>query len=88
MQFTAPIQPGSSGSPVFDQQGLVCGLVTSSMADAQNMSFAVKAALVLAFLEAARLHAQRDRSAQSLTTPELVRAAQAGLWRIDASHLQ
>lgn len=88
MQFTAPIQPGSSGSPVFDQQGLVCGLVTSSMADAQNMNFAVKAALVLAFLEAARVHAQRDRSAQSLTTPELVRAAQAGLWRIDASHLQ
>lgn len=88
LQFTAPIQPGSSGSPVFDQQGLVSGLVTSSMADAQNMNFAVKSALVLAFLEAARVHAQRDRSERSLTTPELVRAAQAGLWRIDASHLQ
>lgn len=88
MQFTAPIQPGSSGSPVFDPQGLVSGLVTSSMADAQNMNFAVKSALLLAFLEAARVPAQRGRSERSLSTPELVRAAQAGLWRIDASHLQ
>ena len=88
MQFTAPIQPGSSGSPVFDQYGLVGGLVTSSMADAQNMNFAVKTALVLAFLEAARVPAQRGRSERSLSTPELVRAAQSGLWRIDASHLQ
>lgn len=88
MQFTAPIQPGSSGSPVFDPQGLVSGLVTSSMADAQNMNFAVKSALVLAFLEAARVPARRGCSERSLSTPELVRASQAGLWRIDASHLQ
>ena len=88
MQFTAPIQPGSSGSPVFDPYGLVGGLVTSSMADAQNMNFAVKAALVLAFLEAARVPAQRGGSERALSTPELVRAAQSGLWRIDASHLQ
>ena len=88
MQFTAPIQPGSSGSPVFDPQGLVSGLVTSSMADAQNMNFAVKSALVLAFLEAARVPARRGSSVRSLSTPELVRASQAGLWRIDASHLQ
>lgn len=88
MQFTAPIQPGSSGSPVFDPQGLVSGLVTSSMADAQNMNFAVKSALVLAFLEAARVPARRGCSVRSLSTPELVRASQAGLWRIDASHLQ
>ena len=88
MQFTAPIQPGSSGSPVFDQYGRVAGLVTSSMADAQNMNFAVKTALLLAFLEAARVPAQRGRSEHALSTPELVRSSQSGLWRIDASHLQ
>lgn len=88
MQFTAPIQPGSSGSPVFDPFGLVAGLVTSSMADAQNMNFAVKTALVLAFLEAARVPAQRGRREHTLSTPELVRFSQSGLWRIDASHLQ
>ena len=88
MQFTAPIQPGSSGSPVFDQYGMVAGLVTSSMADAQNMNFAVKTALLLAFLEAARVPAQRGRSEHALSTPELVRSSQSGLWRIDASHLQ
>ena len=47
-----------------------------------------KEQLVLAFLEAARVPAQRGRSEHALSTPELVRAAQSGLWRIDASHLQ
>ena len=49
---------------------------------------ALLAALVLAFLEAARVPAQRGGSERALSTPELVRAAQSGLWRIDASHLQ
>ncbi|MFT5781312.1 MAG: S1-C subfamily serine protease [Pseudomonas sp.] len=85
LQFTAPIQPGSSGSPLFDQSGLVVGLVTSSMSDAQNMNFAVKSALVLSFLEAARVDALRARNVPSRSTPELVREAQASLWRIEAS---
>ncbi|MET1080361.1 MAG: trypsin-like peptidase domain-containing protein [Pseudomonas sp.] len=84
MQFTAPIQPGSSGGPVFDPSGLVAGVVTSSMRDTQNMNFAVKSALVLAFLEAAGLQVGRARPEQPMTTPELIRQVQGALWRVEA----
>lgn len=85
LQFTAPIQPGSSGSPLFDSAGLVAGLVTSTMPDAQNMNFAVKAALVLAFLEAARVDVRRVGRERTLSTTELVRTVQGALWRVEAS---
>lgn len=84
LQFTAPIQPGSSGGPVFDPSGLVAGVVTSSMRDTQNMNFAVKSALVLAFLEAAGVAVARARPERSMTTPELIRQVQASLWRVEA----
>lgn len=85
LQFTAAIQPGSSGSPLFDSSGLVVGLVKSSMADAQSMNFAVKAALVLAFLDASGTGALRKVASTQRSTTEIARDAQASLWRIEAS---
>lgn len=85
LQFTAPIQPGSSGGPVFDPCGLVAGVVTSSMRDTQNMNFAVKSALVLAFLEAAGVAVTRARPERPMTTPELIRQVQGALWRVEAN---
>ena len=84
-QFTAPIQPGSSGSPVFDQGGAVIGMVTSTVPDGQNMNFAVKSALLLAFLQACRIDAPRARPERTYTTTEISRSAQASLWLVEAS---
>jgi S1-C subfamily serine protease len=59
-QITAPIQPGSSGSPVLDQRGVVVGLVSMRMSDermreatgttGQNLNFAVAGMRLNAFL--------------------------------------
>jgi hypothetical protein len=40
-QISAPISPSSSGSPVFDKQGKVIGIVTSSLKGEgnQNLNF-------------------------------------------------
>ncbi|MHA6162035.1 trypsin-like peptidase domain-containing protein [Pseudomonas sichuanensis] len=84
LQFTAPIQPGSSGSPLFDSSGTVVGMVTSTVPDAQNMNFAVKAGLALAFLDACGITVARNPTGQSFTTAQLAREGQQSLWKIEA----
>jgi hypothetical protein len=84
LQFTAPIQPGSSGSPLFDASGAVVGMVTSTCPDTQNMNFAVKGALVLSFLDACRVEAITTPIGRTFTTAEMAREAQPSLWRIEA----
>ena len=51
LQFTAPIQPGSSGSPLFDERGQVVGMVTSTKTDTQLVNFAVRGTLIRIFLD-------------------------------------
>jgi S1-C subfamily serine protease len=84
LQFTAAIQPGSSGSPLFDTSGGVIAMVTSTLPDAQNMNFAVKAGLLLAFLDACQVSPSKSPTGRMYSTSEMAREAQSSLWRIEA----
>jgi tetratricopeptide (TPR) repeat protein len=48
IQITAPISPGSSGSPVVNMRGEVVGVATLQLADGQSLNFAVPSDRVVA----------------------------------------
>lgn len=51
IQISAPISPGSSGSPVMNLEGLVVGVAVSQFLDGQNLNFAVPSQAVRELLD-------------------------------------
>ncbi len=41
-QISAPVQPGSSGGPLFDSKGNIVGIVNSGVPGAENVGYAIK----------------------------------------------
>lgn len=83
IQFTAPIQPGSSGSPLIDLHGLVLGVVSGSFTNTQNMNFAVRSALALALLDAASIPCTIADPERSSHQGNVAASRQGAVWRIE-----
>jgi S1-C subfamily serine protease len=66
IQITAPISPGSSGSPVLDESGQVIGVATLIEVGGQNLNFAIPVESVSAAL--ASLIAQQGTEQQTQET--------------------
>jgi S1-C subfamily serine protease len=87
LQFTAPIQPGNSGGPLVDAEGLVVGVVTSRLADIemlkasgslpQNVNFALRSELAKVFLKANGVEPVIAEKSNSLSASEIAKKAQA-----------
>jgi hypothetical protein len=78
LQVSAPIQPGNSGGPLVDQSGRVAGVVTAKLKQsvAENIGFAQRSSMALAFLKAARLEPLTEtNSLPSLTWKEIAKEA-------------
>ncbi|HJP84288.1 MAG TPA: serine protease [Fimbriimonadaceae bacterium] len=54
VQISAPISPGSSGSPVLDERGRVIGMAKGTISEGQNVNFAVSAYDLRLSLDAAQ----------------------------------
>jgi hypothetical protein len=85
LQISAPVQPGNSGGPLLDRSGLVVGVVVSKL-DAlkvakiagdipQNVNFAIKGELAVAFLRAAGVDARVLDGGKVTSVPDVVEAS-------------
>ena len=50
-QITAPIQPGNSGGPLFDEKANLIGINSSIIKDAENVSYTIKSNYVLNLID-------------------------------------
>lgn len=50
-QVSAPVQPGSSGGPLFDNNGYVIGIINAKLTIAENASYAVKSSFLKNLIE-------------------------------------
>lgn len=51
IMHTAPVNHGNSGGPLYNNQGQVIGMISSSRKDAKNMSYAIPNSVLLDFLK-------------------------------------
>ncbi len=93
VQFTAPVSIGSSGSPVFNPEGEVLGLVTFILKGGQNLNFAVDADTISRLLERAEQEPQIKwtaydpfRDARAPTQTEMTLEAVADYASLEAAH--
>ena len=84
LQFTAPIQPGNSGGPLINRQGLVLGVNTATLIGdkLQNINFAVKTEQLLSFLGKARQKFILGDTNIKRTVPDLVEKVSASVVQV------
>lgn len=81
LQVSAPIQPGNSGGPLFDQSGNVVGIVSASLNAValaaqtgnipENVNFAIKTTVARTFMDAHGVTYQLAPSDKLLSTAEI-----------------
>ena len=74
-QISAPIQPGNSGGPLIDSKGNLIGIINAKHTDAENVSYAIKAAYLINLINLSddRIRIQQVNKLSSLSLPEKIK---------------
>lgn len=73
-QFSAPVQPGNSGSPLFNDKGELLGIINAKLSGAEGAGYAIKSQYIPVFLkliENVQVHHGKSKMS-TLTLPEKV----------------
>jgi S1-C subfamily serine protease len=74
LQFTAPIQPGSSGGPLLNRKGALVGVNSSGLrgADFENINFAVKSIELQKYLSNNKVEFSVSSQSDEISTADIV----------------
>jgi S1-C subfamily serine protease len=75
IQTSAPISPGSSGGPFFNQQGQIIGVAVAGVTNAQNLNFVVPINLAKPYLAGATVTPLAELTAQNTVVRPLLNSS-------------
>jgi Flp pilus assembly protein TadD len=79
LQITAPVSPGSSGSPVLNTKGEVIGVATFIATEGQNINFAVPSEKILTLKETEKTSLLKEYAAGTVDANDTEKLYQSGL---------
>ena len=86
-QMSAPVQPGNSGGPMFDNKGNVIGIVVAGVPGAENVGYAIKTSYLKILIESAGLNIQfpANNTISALSLAEKVKRVKDFVFYIECS---
>ena len=86
-QMSAPVQPGNSGGPMFDNKGNVIGIVVAGVPGAENVGYAIKTSYLKILIESAGLNIQfpANNTISTLSLAEKVKRVKNFVFYIECS---
>jgi len=74
LQFTAPIQPGSSGGPLLNQKGALVGINSSGLRgkEFENINFAIKSIVLQQYLATNKIDFTSSNQEKKIDTADIV----------------
>lgn len=86
-QISAPVQPGSSGGPLFDSKGALIGIVNAKHQGAENVGYAIKASYMRNLIESYTSTSiiPTSSSIASMSRPDKIKAIKKFVFLIECS---
>lgn len=86
-QMSAPIQPGNSGGPMFDNKGNVIGIVVAGVPGAENVGYAIKISYLNILVESAGMNIKfpSNNTIATLSLAEKVKRVKNFVYYIECS---
>ena len=86
-QMSAPVQPGNSGGPMFDNKGNVIGIVVTGVPGAENVGYAIKTSYLKILIESAGLNIQfpANNTISTMSLAEKVKRVKNFVFYIECS---